>query len=109
MFDNAVPEEESPEAPEVREGIVAAAQHGERLDKTVVLLVPEFSRSHLQDLIRQGWVHVDGAAATSPAQRLRAGQTLADTLQPTAESRAYRAEDLPLTIVHEDEDVLVID
>ncbi len=106
MRDNVVPDDE---APEVREGIVAAAQHGERLDKTVVRLVPEFSRSHLQGLIRQGWVHLDGAALASPAQRVRAGQKLAVTLQPTAESRAYRPEDLPLTIVHEDEDVLVID
>ena len=109
MLDNAVPEDEAPEAREAREAAVAVAQHGERLDKTIVLLVPEFSRSHLQELIRQGWVRVDGAAATSPAQRLRAGQMLAVTLQPTAESRAYRPEDLPLTIVHEDEDILVID
>jgi 23S rRNA pseudouridine1911/1915/1917 synthase len=94
---------------ERRETIVAAGQHGERLDKTVVAFVPEFSRSHLQELIRAGWVLVDGAAATGPAQRMRAGQRLAVTLQPTAESRAYRAEALPLTIVHEDDDVLVID
>lgn len=106
MLDNVVPDDE---APEVREGIVAAPQHGERLDKSVVQFVPEFSRSHLQDLIRQGWVQVDGRAVTSPAQRTRAGQKLAITLQPTAESRAYRPEELPLTIVHEDEDVLVID
>ena len=106
MLDNVVPDDE---APEVREGIVAAPQHGERLDKSVVQFVPEFSRSHLQDLIRQGWVQVDGAAVASPAQRVRAGQRLTITLQPTAESRAYRPEDLPLTIVHEDEDVLVID
>jgi 23S rRNA pseudouridine1911/1915/1917 synthase len=106
MVDNAVPDDE---LPEVREGIVAAASHGERLDKAVVALVPEFSRSHLQTLIREGWVQLDGSAATSPAQRVRAGQALAVTLQPTAESRAYRAEDLPLAIVHEDEDILVVD
>jgi 23S rRNA pseudouridine1911/1915/1917 synthase len=97
------------EAPEVRQGIVAGEQHGERLDKAVVALVPEFSRSHLQELIRQAWVRVDGSPATSPSQRVRAGQALAVTLQPTAESRAYRAETLPLDIVHEDDEVLVID
>ena len=94
---------------ERREAIVAAEQHGERLDKGVVAFVPEFSRSHLQELIKAGWVQLDGAPATSPAQRIRAGQRLAVTLQPTEESRAYRPEALPLAIVHEDDDVLVID
>jgi 23S rRNA pseudouridine1911/1915/1917 synthase len=94
---------------EQRETSVSAEQHGERLDKAVVAFVPEFSRSHLQALIKAGWVRVDGAACTSPAQRVRAGQRLDVTLQPTAESRAYRAEALPLAIVHEDDDVLVVD
>ncbi|HEX2542815.1 MAG TPA: RluA family pseudouridine synthase [Caldimonas sp.] len=107
MLDNAAPDDD--EAPELREGRVEAAQHGERLDKAVVALVPEFSRSHLQELIRGGWVHLDGVPCVSPAQRVRAGQRLAATLQPTAESRAYRAEALPLAVVHEDDDVLVID
>jgi 23S rRNA pseudouridine1911/1915/1917 synthase len=106
MLDNVLADDE---VPELREGFVAAAQHGERLDKTVVALVPEFSRSHLQELIRHGWARLDGAVASSPAQRVRAGQRLAVTLQPTAESRAYRPEALPLAIVHEDDDLLVID
>ena len=96
-------------AVEQREFIVGAAQHGERIDKVVVAAVPEFSRNHLQHLIKGGWVRVDGAAVTSPAQRVRAGQALAVSLQPTAESRAYRAEDLPIAVVHEDDDVLVLD
>ncbi|MEO8835226.1 MAG: RluA family pseudouridine synthase [Caldimonas sp.] len=94
---------------ERREAIVGVEQHGERLDKALVAFVPEFSRSYLQSLIRAGHVTADGAAATSPAQRVRAGQRLTATLQPTEESRAYRAEPLPLAVVHEDEDVLVID
>jgi 23S rRNA pseudouridine1911/1915/1917 synthase len=94
---------------EQRETIVAADQHGERLDKAIVAFVPEFSRSHLQALIKAGWARLDGTAATSPAQRVRAGQHVAVTLQPTEESRAYRAEALPLAIVHEDDDVIVID
>jgi 23S rRNA pseudouridine1911/1915/1917 synthase len=93
---------------ERRESTVDVALHGERLDKAVVAFVPEFSRSHLQQLIKSGWVKVDGAAVVSPAQRVRAGQHLAVTLQPTEESRAYRAEALPIDVVHEDDDVLVI-
>jgi len=96
-------------AVERRDSTVAAALHGERLDKAIVGFVPEFSRSHLQQLIKGGWVKVDGAPVTSPAQRVRAGQRVNVTLQPTEESRAYRAEPLPITVVHEDDDVLVID
>ena len=97
------------DAVEERAATVAAAEHGERLDKAVVAFVPELSRTYLQQLIRAGWVRVDGAAVRSPAQRVRAGQQVAVRLQPTAESRAYRAEPLPLAVVHEDDDVLVID
>jgi 23S rRNA pseudouridine1911/1915/1917 synthase len=94
---------------EERVATVAAAQHGERLDKAIVAFVDEFSRNHLQHLVRSGDVVVDGTPATSPAQRVRAGQRIAVRLQPTAESRAYVAEALPLAVVHEDRDLLVLD
>jgi len=95
--------------PETRHAVVAEAGHGERLDKSIVALAPEFSRSHLQTLIRGGHVRVDGAVASGPAQRVRAGQRLAVTLVATAESRAFRAEALPLAIVYEDDHLLVLD
>lgn len=101
--------EDGETAADVRAGVIEAHQHGERLDKAVVALVPEFSRNHLQALIRSGYIQLDQASVVSPAQRVRAGQRLAVTLQPTAESRAYRPEPLPLAIVYEDDDVLVID
>ena len=95
--------------PETREGEVAEALHGERLDKVIVGLAPEFSRSHLQGLIKGGQVSVDGKPVASAAQRLRAGQRIAMTLLPTEESRAYRAEALPMAVVYEDDELLVID
>jgi len=97
------------EPPEIRTDKLADAQHGERLDKAVVSLVPELSRNHLQALIRSGFVRLDDVAASSPAQRVRAGQALSVTLQPTAESRAYRGEELALSVVYEDDSLLVID
>jgi len=95
--------------PETREGEVGEALHGERLDKAIVSFAPEFSRSHLQGLIKGGQVSVDGKPAGSAAQRVRAGQRVAVTLLPTEESRAYRAEAMPLALVYEDEDLLVVD
>jgi len=93
---------------ESRETIVAAALHGQRLDRAVVALAPEFSRSHLQSLIGQGHVRVDARAVTTAARKVRAGQRLEVMLVPTAESRAFRPEPIVLDVVHEDDDVLVL-
>ena len=98
-----------PDDVETREATVQAQGHGERLDRLLVGVAPEFSRSHLQALIGRGCVTVDGALATQPARRLRAGQRLHLRLLPTAESRAFRPEPLPLSVVHEDADLLVLD
>lgn len=94
---------------EIRSASVGPEQHGLRLDKVVVALAPEFSRSHLQALIEAGHVRLADAVVTSSSQRVRAGQSVAVTLVPTAESRAYRPEALPLSIVYEDDALLVID
>ena len=99
----------SDDACERRSAPVPAALHGERLDKAVVALAPEFSRSHLQTLIASGHVWLDDAPAATASRKVRAGQTLEVELVPTAQSRAFRAEAMPLAIVHEDEHVMVID
>ena len=95
--------------PEARQGAIGEALHGERLDKAIVTLAPEFSRSHLQGLIKNGQVCIDGKVAASASQRVRAGQRIAVTLLPTEESRAYRAEALPLVVAYEDDELLVVD
>jgi 23S rRNA pseudouridine1911/1915/1917 synthase len=107
--DVEAPVDADDDQPETREGRVSEAMHGERLDKAVVALAPEFSRNHLQGLIKAGQVRVDGQAATGASHRVRAGQQIAVTLVPTAESRAFRAESLPLAVVYEDDDLLVVD
>jgi 23S rRNA pseudouridine1911/1915/1917 synthase len=94
---------------EIRTGTVATAQHGERLDKVLVALAPEFSRSHLQHLLDLGHVQVDGAAGGAASRRMRGGQAVQIELVPTDESRAYRPQPLPLVVLYEDEDLLVID
>ena len=97
------------EPAEIREAQVAASAHEARLDKAVVAAAPEFSRTYLQTLIRAGLVRIDGVVEASPAHKVRAGQSLAIELRPTAESQAYRPEALPLSIVHEDAHLLVVD
>lgn len=101
---------ESPAAPEheVRSALVQPGWHGWRLDKVLVAMAPEFSRSHLQGLIDQGLVSLDGAAALA-SRKVKAGQSVQVELRPTAESLAFRAEQLALQVVFEDEHVLVVD
>jgi 23S rRNA pseudouridine1911/1915/1917 synthase len=93
---------------ERREALVCAQQHGQRLDKIVVALAQEFSRTHLQGLIEQGHVLVNGTASTSAARRVLVGQRVSVELVPTAESLAFRAEPIDLNVVFEDEHLLVI-
>ncbi|MEO6408966.1 MAG: RluA family pseudouridine synthase [Burkholderiaceae bacterium] len=97
------------DAPERRFAAVSPALHGERLDKAVVALAPEFSRSHLQALIESGHVWLDEVLAETASRKVRAGQMLEVELVPTAQSRAFRPEAMTLAIVHEDEHVMVVD
>lgn len=85
------------------------AQHGERLDRALALLLPAFSRSYLQQLVEAGAVRVQGSAAPKSSQRVRAGDALEVELRPTPQSQAFQPEDLPLSVVHEDEHLLVVD
>jgi 23S rRNA pseudouridine1911/1915/1917 synthase len=94
---------------EWRRGRVPVEQHGERLDKILVALAPEFSRSHLQGLIARGHVRIDTAPARAASQRLRAGQAVEVELVPTAESLAFRPEAVDFPVVYEDDELLVVD
>ena len=94
--------------PESRTADVTQALHGQRLDKVVVTMASEFSRNHLQGLIEQGHVGVDGVVATSAARRVLAGQRIEVELVPTAQSLAFRPEPIALDIVFEDEHLMVV-
>jgi 23S rRNA pseudouridine1911/1915/1917 synthase len=83
--------------------------HGERLDRALAHLVPEFSRSYLQQLIESGAVRLSGRAATKVSQRVRAGEAGEVELRPTPQSQAFLAEPLPLAVVYEDAHLLVVD
>ncbi|MBX3606342.1 MAG: RluA family pseudouridine synthase [Piscinibacter sp.] len=95
--------------PERRAAEVPAAAHGLRLDKLLVSIAGEFSRSHLQTLIEQGYVRLDGEPARGASRRVRAGQRVELLLVPTEESRAFVPQAMPLAIVHEDGHLLVVD
>lgn len=103
------PEDGGEDEVERRSVAVDAALHGQRLDKALVTLAGEFSRSHLQGLIASGHVQVDGTPTRVAARKLRAGQRIEVALVPTAESQAFRPEPMVLPVVFEDAQLLVID
>lgn len=93
---------------ELRAGAVTAQLHGQRVDRALVELVPEFSRSYLQQLLEAGAVTVNDQKVQKSSQRVKAGDRLVVELRPTPQSQAFKAEAIPLQIVYEDAHILVI-
>ena len=77
-----------------------------RLDKYLTEVLPQFSRAYLQRLIRQGHVLIDGQTAKA-SQKLRANDRITVELPPLPGHPL--AEPIPLTVMYEDEGILVID
>src|SRR5512138_807105 len=80
---------------------------GLRLDQVLVKLLPEYSRSRLQDWIEQGLVTVNGKPA-SVKQKVWGGERVCVLPQVHPSEQPYQAEDIPLDIVYEDDDIIVI-
>lgn len=80
---------------------------GERLDKVLSKLVPQFSRARLQKWIEEGNVTVDGAPSKIKTTML-GGEHILIQPQISPEDCAFSAEDIPLNIVYEDEHLIVL-
>ncbi len=80
---------------------------GGRLDRLLVPLLPELSRNRIQHLIREGRVLVEDRPVTKPGFRLEGGEWIEVDLPPPIPSR-LEPEPLPLDVVFENEDVLVV-
>jgi 23S rRNA pseudouridine1911/1915/1917 synthase len=78
-----------------------------RLDRALCSLFPEHSRSYLARLIEQGHVSLDTKLATKTSLRVAAGQAVTVEFPAPAPS-AVASQDIPLTVLHEDEDIVVI-
>lgn len=78
----------------------------ERLDKFLSVMMPEQSRSYLQKIIKEGSVFVNGKAAKA-SYRME-DQDLVEINLPELKEPEIEAEDLPLEILYEDEDLLMV-
>ncbi|WP_372884184.1 RluA family pseudouridine synthase [Shimia sp.] len=82
-----------------------------RLDKALSRDVPEqaaLSRTRLARLMSEGHVRLNGAEARDPKGRVAAGDLVEITV-PVAEESHIGPEAIPLVVVHEDDDLIVID
>ncbi len=91
-----------------RFGFVIDEEHaGLRADSVLSVLMEDVSRSYIQKLIEGGSVTVDGKPMVSKKEKLRAGAEVVLDLPEPAPCEAV-PEDIPLDIVYEDDDLIVV-
>lgn len=87
--------------------IVGPAEAGQRLDRLAAARLPDISRAYLQTLIADGRVLV-GERPRKASHRLQVGDRITIAIPPPTPA-ALRAEAIPLAVVYEDGDLLVVD
>ncbi|MFS8892710.1 RluA family pseudouridine synthase [Synechococcus sp. O70.1] len=92
---------------EIRRVTVTEKQQGLRLDRGLAEQLPELSRSRLQQLIRQGQVWLNGQPCRDKDRPLQAGDQI-EVRIPPATPTSLQPEPIPLDILYEDEDLLVL-
>lgn len=94
------------ESNETIQYIVSADEAGSRLDQFLVKKVPDISRSFLQKQIKENHVTVNGKPAKA-GNKLNESDEVYMVLEPPKEL-SVEPEDIPLDILYEDEDIIVI-
>ena len=106
----SVDDDNVPERREKPVGVVrrlVADLPGERLDKFLALKQNDLSRAHISGLVARGLVTVNGATAKS-SYRLKGGELVKMEVAPPPPTTQV-PQDIPLTVVYEDGDLLVVD
>jgi len=80
----------------------------ERLDKAILALHPEFTRSRIEGLVKAGFVKVDGVVAAKSGMKVKDGCEI-EVFVPPPVPAVPVPEDIPLDIVYEDADIAVVD
>jgi 23S rRNA pseudouridine1911/1915/1917 synthase len=81
--------------------------HGQRLDAWLASQLPDLSRGHIQKLILEGHVRVESGPSKA-SSRLSGGERIS-VARPAPRPVELRPEPIPLTVVYEDDDLLVVD
>ncbi len=81
---------------------------GLRLDQALAKLLPEYSRNRLQEWMRTGHVTLDGIPAAAKT-KVWGGERIEVAPQASPSTERHDPEDIPLQVLYEDSDILVID
>ncbi|WP_420140290.1 RluA family pseudouridine synthase [Sphingomonas sp.] len=92
----------------IKHAAVPAEMAGWRLDRALAAAIPTLSRERLKALISSGAVTVDGRLLRDPATKVSGGNA-AEVALPDPAPAGNAAQDIPLTVVFEDEHLIVID
>lgn len=86
---------------------VTENEAGQRVDHFAAMMIPELSRSMALELIKAGQISID-AQPVKPSRRVLAGETVRVEI-PAPRETGLTAENIPVPVVYEDEDVIVVD
>jgi 23S rRNA pseudouridine1911/1915/1917 synthase len=90
------------------EVLIADSEVGDRLDRVLAARIEALSRSRLKALILSGAVAIGGATIRDPGYRVKSGEAVT-LVVPPPEPADPVGENIPLTVVYEDDDLIVID
>lgn len=91
----------------MRHHTVTPEEAGTRLDHYLAKVKPDLTRAFIQKLIKGGSVFVNNKKATKQAAKLKEGDELM-VIIPSIKEIGIKAEDIPLDIVYEDKDIVVV-
>nr|WP_314267928.1 23S rRNA pseudouridine(1911/1915/1917) synthase RluD [uncultured Moellerella sp.] len=86
---------------------VADSQLGQRLDQAVAEMFPDYSRSRIKEWILDNRVQVNGKVINKPKEKVLGGEQISVDALIEEDSR-WEPQDIPLNVVYEDEDIIVI-
>jgi 23S rRNA pseudouridine1911/1915/1917 synthase len=91
-----------------RQATADESHAGWRLDRFLAAALPDFSRSRLQQLLEAGAVSMGALTVKDADHRVKPGEVYDLVIPPVASARP-QGEDIPLTVVYEDKDLIVIE
>ncbi|MBK19550.1 MAG: RNA pseudouridine synthase [Rhodospirillaceae bacterium] len=88
--------------------IITAEDGGERVDRLLANTLSNHSRTRIKALIEQGQLSSAGGTITDPSYRVKSGETFTLNI-PVSEPALPQPEEIDLNVLHEDDDLIVID
>lgn len=88
------------------QAVIPEALYGERIDKVLAILFPDYSRERLNAWLKSEQITVDGAYLKSKT-KVKGGETININAMIVDET-TLSPEDIPLNIIHEDDDLLIV-